>query len=223
VTTPVAPAPDRLPGESRVAWRARVAALAAPPMPRSRARKARAKPGQVEQALARVADGDERRAREHERDYVAPKRVDKVGQVERLLRTGSIDRAQADAAERLQADYERSGFSPRMVANYEGGSGGGSCGVGLGPTAAEYGRAMRAVGIVLSPVLAWVVLEDRPASEFAVSRGMQRSDGIALLRAALDALAVHYRMKTAAAVWGEASPPWTVGLGTAEADGGVTA
>jgi len=204
-----APPRTRFAGESRTAFAARLAALAAAPVPRSRARKAaRPKPGEVELALARVADADEERARRHERERVLPKRVDKVGQVDALLRKGSIDRAQADAAERLQADYENSGFSPKVVANYDGGSVGGEGGVGMGPTAGEYCRAMRAVGIVLSPVLVWVVLEDRSATSFASARRLQPTDGVALLRAALDALAVNYRMKSEAAVWGEPSPPW---------------
>lgn len=150
---------------------------------------------EVDRALARAEGKSRRAAAEHERAVVIPRRVEKTTMLERYRRRGSIDSRQHRAAERLQELHAHSGYAPRLVAGYGAGSGGAPPGPGLGPTSAEYAAAMRAVGIILSPVLVAVVLEDRAAEAWALSTNRPGKDGIAALRLALDALVEHFGYK----------------------------
>ena len=57
-----------------------------------------------------------------------------------------------------------------------------------------YTRAVREVGRQLNEVVIHVCLTDGSAADWAAGKLLPRSDGIARLRAGLDALADHYRM-----------------------------
>lgn len=149
--------------------------------------------GIVQAAEMAVEEQDERRQRE-ERPRQASKRVRQTP-MERYLARGEVTRQQFDDAERLWSDYMRSGLTAAVTGSYGTNTGGGSGAPtpGCGPRYAQYQSAMRAVGIILSPVLAWVVLEGLAASEWALKNRRDVGDGIVALRLALDALGMHYR------------------------------
>ena len=130
-------------------------------------------------------------------------RVQRVDYVKLYLGRRQITCEQAWAARVLQSDWEQA--NTRRPS---------SCGASLDRVdfatqhepyiperAASFATAMRAVGIVLSPVLAHVVLNGRSAHSWASDRGRPTEDGIAALRLALDALVAHY---DALALLGEA-------------------
>lgn len=127
------------------------------------------------------------------RPQQAAKRVRQTP-MERYKARGQISDQQFTDGERLWADYMQSGFAAQVTAKY---------GVtvpsadpaapGGGPRYMAYQDAMRAVGIILSPVLSWVVCDGEPADQWALKQGRPASDGIAALRFALDALGKHYR------------------------------
>ena len=141
--------------------------------------------------LAVEEEGDER-ARQ-ERPKQAAKRAMQTP-MQRYLARGEITRQQFDDAERLWSDYMRSGLTAAVTGAYETGSGGGgNLTPGCGPRYAQYQAAMRAVGIILSPVLSFVVAGEGSAGDWAVQRNRPASEGIVTLRLALDALGAHYR------------------------------
>jgi hypothetical protein len=142
-------------------------------------------------AEERVQEAGDALAREYERKRV--KRADKKTQIE-LYHPRSIDLAQKNAAEKLKSDWQNSGLNPRVVAAYDSAVGGGGNNMpGMGTTARDYMLAMQAVGMILSPVLVHVVIEDQSAESWAQLKGKPLKDGIAALRLALDALCEHYR------------------------------
>jgi hypothetical protein len=115
--------------------------------------------------------------------------------MERYLARAEVTRQQYDDAERLWGDYMRSGLTAAVTGSYGTSTGGGSGAPtpGCGPRYAQYTAAMRAVGIILSPALAWVVLEGLAAGDWATRNKRPETDGIVALRLALDALGMHYR------------------------------
>jgi hypothetical protein len=115
--------------------------------------------------------------------------------MERYLARSEVTRQQYDDAERLWGDYMRSGLTAAVTGDYGASTGGGSGAPtpGCGPRYAQYTAAMRAVGIILSPALAWVVLEGLAAGDWATRNKRPETDGIVALRLALDALGMHYR------------------------------
>ena len=149
--------------------------------------------GIVQAAELAVEEQEERRERE-ERPRQASKRARQTP-MERYLARGEVTRQQFDDAERLWGDYMRSGLTAAVTGSYGTSTGGGSGAPtpGCGPRYAQYQAAMRAVGIILSPVLVWVVLEGNAASDWARKSERAVGDGIAALRLALDALGMHYR------------------------------
>lgn len=149
--------------------------------------------GIVQAAEMAVDEQDEQRERE-ERPRQAQKRVRQTP-MERYLARGEVTRQQFDDAERLWSDYMRSGLTAAVTGSYGTSTGGGTGAPtpGCGPRYAQYQAAMRAVGIILSPVLAWVVLEGLSAKDWAVQHKRPAGDGIVALRLALDALGMHYR------------------------------
>jgi hypothetical protein len=115
--------------------------------------------------------------------------------MERYLARNEVTRQQYDNAQRLWSDYMLSGLTATVTGRYSHGTGGGGGGQtpGCGARYAEYTAAMRAVGIILSPALSWVVLEGLAAGDWATRNKRPETDGIVALRLALDALGMHYR------------------------------
>jgi hypothetical protein len=58
-----------------------------------------------------------------------------------------------------------------------------------------YGRAVQRMGAELAPVAVWVIVAGRSAKAWAEGRKLPAEDGIALLRAALNALVDHYQLR----------------------------
>ena len=146
-------------------------------------------------------------------------RVRMQSPLERHRIRGEIDARQAAAGERLARDWSLAQLQPRVVQRYEAKiasaqrrSPPGSVEPPLGAAAAaeRWRAAVSAVGPILRDLLVAVACEERPARDWAANGGRAPGDGIALLRAALDALADHYdpprRARTR--VWsGDAAPP----------------
>lgn len=149
--------------------------------------------GIVQAAEMAVDEQDGRRERE-ERPRQAQKRARQTP-MERYLARGEVTRQQFDDAERLWSDYMRSGLTAAVTGSYGTSTGGGTGAPtpGCGPRYAQYQAAMRAVGIILSPVLAWVVLGKGSAGDWANSAKRPRDVAMAMLIEALEALGRHYR------------------------------
>jgi hypothetical protein len=140
----------------------------------------------------------EERARGQDAAYKRKRamRADKGTQIDRYHSRGSIDGPQKTAAEKLAQLFSSSGLNPKVTANWDSTFSGGAQSPGMGPTAREYMLAMQAVGIILSSVVVWVVLQDHSAESWAQKTGKPEKDGIAALRLGLDALAVHFRLRS---------------------------
>lgn len=135
-----------------------------------------------------IEEADTERARRH------PRPKNPVKPMERYLARGEVSRLQFDHGERLWADFMRSGLTAIVTGSYVASAPSGErVTPGCGPRYAEYRDAMRAVGIILSPVLMHVVLEGRSASSWATEHQRPIGEGIVALRLALDALGAHYR------------------------------
>ena len=117
--------------------------------------------------------------------------------MERYLARGEVSGQQYRDGERLLRDWLLSGLEPQITGAYEAAFLGAAIPLvpGLGPGWSFYASAMRAVGIILSPVLCHVVLHGCSASSWAEGTQRRRTDGIAALRLALDALGEHYRRR----------------------------
>lgn len=150
--------------------------------------------GLVAAAEMAVEEGDADRERSERPRQVAKRTIARQTPMERYLARGEITRQQFDDAERLWADYMRSGLTAAVIGAYEAGSGGGgNLTPGCGPRYAQYQAAMRAVGIILSPVLSFVISGEGSAGDWAKGNKRPREVGMALLVEALDALGRHYR------------------------------
>jgi hypothetical protein len=187
-------------GEGKLSTVRQIAALPMPEEPASVRRRRLKAAGRTVDCLTAakqaVADADRRRAKEHELDYVIPKRVAAKSQIERLFDDGTVDEQQKRAADRLLSDFATSGFEPGVIASYSGAGVGGAGMIGSGPTAREYMMAMIAIGPALVPVVIAVLWFDVSPSVWAGKNGRQNAkDGVPMLRAALDNLAIHYGMK----------------------------
>ena len=150
--------------------------------------------GLVEAAEAAVEDAD--RERERREAKAQSVKRDKVRQtpMERYKQRGEITEQQFADAERLWSDWVQSGLFGPVTGKYEVTvPSGGQFVPGTGPRYTQYQDAMKAVGIILSPVLTQVVLAGEPASLWAVERGRPAAEGIVTLRLALEALGAHYR------------------------------
>jgi hypothetical protein len=114
--------------------------------------------------------------------------------MERYKARGEITSQHFTDAERLWSDYVQSGLTANTTGSYGQSTPGGSAPTpGCGPRYLQYSAAMRAVGIILSPVLVHVVLEGEPADMWAMKNRRPAREGIITLRLALDALGAHYR------------------------------
>jgi hypothetical protein len=148
--------------------------------------------GVVAAAEMIVEDEDEARDRANAKTQAA-KRVRQTP-MERYRARGEVTSQHYADAERLWSDYMQSGLTAAVTGKY---------GVtvpsgdqptpGCGPRYLSYTSAMRAVGIILSPVLVHVVLLGEPADMWALANRRPAREGIITLRLALDALGAHYR------------------------------
>jgi len=114
--------------------------------------------------------------------------------MERYLARAEVTRQQFDDAERFWTDWAQSGLYSSATGSYGQSVRGGEQPVpGCGPRWGQYRDAIRAVGIILSPVLCQVVLGGELAGMWAVEHKRPRGEGIVTLRLALDTLGAHYR------------------------------
>ena len=115
--------------------------------------------------------------------------------LDRYWQRRQIDARQYHAGRRLYRQWRGAGGEPRLIAGYRPRIGGRS---EMSDHEADmrvtFMRAVRAVGRQLNEVVIHVCLTDGSASDWAVGKLLPRTDGIARLRAGLDALADHYRM-----------------------------
>lgn len=148
--------------------------------------------GLVAAAELAVEEEGDKREREERPRQVAKRAMQTP--MQRYLARGEITRQQFDDAERLWSDYMRSGLTAAVTGAYEAGSGGGGgLTPGCGPRYAQYQAAMRAVGIILSPVLSFVIAGKGSAGDWAKDSRRPRDVAMAMLVEALDALGRHYR------------------------------
>lgn len=129
-----------------------------------------------------------------------------------------IEDVQFLAGDQFRGDWYTAGMAGAVTSRYAEPSdpGAGDAADGILDARRRVTQALRAVGLSLSPILTHVVLDGRPASEWPAlaGKGKQRAgyEGLAALRLALDALAVHYRMKRPdAGLAGEAVRPADAG------------
>ncbi len=115
--------------------------------------------------------------------------------LDRYWQRRQIDARQFHAGRRLYRQWRGAGGEPRLIAGYRPLIGG-------RPEMTDheadvrvaFTRAVRAVGRQLNEVVIHVCLTDGAASDWAVGKLLPKTDGIARLRAGLDALADHYGM-----------------------------
>jgi Domain of unknown function (DUF6456) len=141
----------------------------------------------------------EERAKAHQEKVVEPKRASNRSKVDVYLQQtkGGIDQVQHRAARRFASDWKSSGFAQRVTASYDPAAARRAAVAvpGTGPTAAEYVAACRALGPCLSRLVHDVVVRNHSAQAAAVAQRWPAPDGLPILRAALDTLAVHYGFK----------------------------
>ncbi len=122
-------------------------------------------------------------------------RVQTQTMLDRYWQRQNIDARQYHAGRRLYRQWRTAGGEPRLIATYRQRIGGQS---EMSDHEADirvaFTRAVRAVGRQLNEVVIHVCLTDGSAADWAAGKLLPRSDGIARLRAGLDALADHYRM-----------------------------
>ena len=115
--------------------------------------------------------------------------------LDRYWQRRQIDARQFHAGRRLYRQWRGAGGQPRLTASYRPRVGGRS---EMTDREADirvaFTRAVRAVGRQLNEVVIHVCLTDGPASDWALAKALPKTDGIARLRAGLDALADHYGM-----------------------------
>ena len=151
--------------------------------------------GLIVSAELAVEVADQARAKRMDLELEPRKATARQSALERYLARGEVSAQQYRDGERLLRDWLLSGLEPQITGAYEAAFLGAAMPLvpGLGPGWSFYAAAMRAVGLILSPVLAHVVLHGCSASSWAEETHRPRSDGIAALRLALDALGAHYR------------------------------
>lgn len=127
---------------------------------------------------------------------VAPHvRVQTQTMLDRYWQRRNIDARQYHAGRRLYRQWRTAGGEPRLIGAYRPRIGGRSeMSDHEADVRVAFTRAVRAVGRQLNEVVIHVCLTDGSAADWAAGKLLPRSDGIARLRAGLDALADHYRM-----------------------------
>lgn len=121
-------------------------------------------------------------------------RVDASTVMDRYLNRGEVTQRQYDSSQKFYRAFYRAGLEPHVTAIYgEWVRGTAGAGENLDVHShIEFQRALRAVGIILSPVLVHVVCIGGSAMDWAVSTMRHPKSGIEILRLALDSLANHY-------------------------------
>ncbi len=115
--------------------------------------------------------------------------------LDRYWQRRQIDARQYHAGRRLYRQWRGAGGEPRLTAAYRPRIGGRpEMSDREADVRVAFTRAVRAVGRQLNEVVIHVCLTDGPASDWAVGKLLPKTDGIARLRAGLDALADHYGM-----------------------------
>ncbi|NNG03424.1 MAG: hypothetical protein HKM95_04905 [Inquilinus sp.] len=125
-------------------------------------------------------------------------RVRAQSMLDRYWQRRHIDARQFHAGRRLYRQWRAAGGERRLIASYAPRVGQSSAPADPSDGQAEsriaVTRALRAVGRQLNAVVVHVCLTDGSAADWAAAKLLPRSDGIARLRAGLDALADHYGM-----------------------------
>lgn len=127
-------------------------------------------------------------------------KADRVqNQVVRCFRRGDITYRQFLAGERLSRIVELIGSDVRSCLNFD--TGGGDLHIAMlakggasMDAALKVWSALSYVGPTLAPIVCWVVVHGRAASDWSREVKKPLRDGMAALRLGLDALADHYRM-----------------------------
>lgn len=150
--------------------------------------------GLIAAAESAVTATDLARAQRMDQMLEPQKILARQSAMERYWVRSEITQQQFRDGERLLNDWLLSGLDPQITAAYDAAFAHACMAPvpGTGPGYTFYAAAMRAVGQILSPVLCHVVLHGYPASSWAESIHRPSKDGIAALRLALDALALHY-------------------------------
>tara|TARA_R100001463_G_scaffold60475_1_gene113006 strand:- start:99 stop:611 length:513 start_codon:yes stop_codon:yes gene_type:complete len=144
------------------------------------------------------ADAEDARFERTGKELGAKKRLRIVNQMplDRYYTRQQINRRQYEAGKLLYSIWYRAGQSQRIASNYaavivDGGSGDSQ---GAGEAFSEYIRALRYVGVDLSKVAQWVVIEGMSANDWAKEKGHDPKGGIVALRLCLDGLGDYFKM-----------------------------
>jgi len=122
-------------------------------------------------------------------------RVRSQSMLDRYLLRGQISRRQYDAGERLHRAWRASGAAPMVVANYGPRiKGGNEMTERQAVQRADVTAALVALGTRLASVLIHVCLCDEAAGDWGGHHRGRATDGIPILRLALDSLADHWGM-----------------------------
>jgi len=122
-------------------------------------------------------------------------RVRSQSMLDRYLLRDQITRRQYDAGERLHRLWRAAGAAPLVVANYGPRiKGGGEIGDRQAALRADIGKVLTALGSRQASVLMHVCLCDEAAGDWGDRHRGRATDGIPILRLALDGLADHWGM-----------------------------
>ena len=141
----------------------------------------------------RIAKGDLVRLEETMQAGQRRARIHNQTMMDRYLQRGQVSRRQFDAAERLHSLWRAAGSAQGVVATY--GiriKGRGDLSERQGVLRAEVTRTLSRLGSRLASVLVHVCLCDEAAGEWGERHRGKATDGIAVLRLALDTLADHW-------------------------------
>lgn len=172
-------------------------------MTTARKRKRRGTIGPASDAgpLERYQHGDTILVEPGEDAGVVRRRVTTQTTLDRYFQRNQIDQRQYDAGLKLHRLWRAAAATPSVTMRYgprvPGRSGPGAAADITDRAAAAHGHlneALRAVGIVLSGVVVHVCMTDGAAADWALAKGLPKPDGIARLRAGLEALADWWRI-----------------------------
>lgn len=104
--------------------------------------------------------------------------------LDRYWQRRHLDARQYHAGRRFYRQWKAAGGNPRVPRDVDSGD----------EISIKFRQAALAMGRQLDAVVIHVCLTDAPAADWAADKMLPKSDGIARLRAGLDALADHYGM-----------------------------
>jgi hypothetical protein len=118
--------------------------------------------------------------------------------IDRYLSQGHVSAEQWWGGDQLRSDFERGSFELMARSRWDAQPTGGLSDFGSVSLAAcaarrDYVKAIEALPGRLSPIIVHVCCLRGYAADWAISKGLPRGDGMALLRLGLDLLADHYR------------------------------